>query len=323
MAGEDKRSGWSKAWDQVNLWDNGRTWKNPNPTIPQPPTPPGDLSGWPKENTGQVTQQPTNWDDMLKAIRASQPPTPRIANWDYSANWNNAMSRGMAEAQTLYDAKIKNLAKEVDAARRQAQGKFDIANTDIQFSLGNTLQDNQVNRTRTTEDVNQAVQNINKAEGIYQQDEGQAFDQNYRQVAEQLAASGAANTGLGQQQTADMIRLRNVQNQRQLDEFVGQREAKELFKTRTFEDLARGDQRAQQLAANQTKAAQFDLDSALEDIVINEGNQKFVFEMERGTNATERAGSIYDQMVNEWLAGLSGQGYSANDIATTASIYKR
>ena len=191
------------------------------------------------------------------------------------------------------------------------------------MSKSNALEDSRVNRARTEQDVTQAVQNINKSEGIYQQDEGQAFDQNYRQVAEQLAAAGAATTGLGKQQTSDMVRLRNVQNQRQLDEFVGQREAKQLFKDRTFEDLLRGDQRAEALAANQMKGARFDLDSAMQDIAIDEEANTFAAEIERGDKASQIAESVYRNNVDTWLAGLAGQGYSTNDIATTASIYKR
>lgn len=284
----------------------------------------GTVVGYPNTNTGVTTQTPTNYlDDMLKAIRAAQTPAPRIANWNYADNWAKAMEQGKAEAQSLYDAKIAQLAKRIEVAKNQARGKYNLAAEGIQMGKDNTLQDNQVNRVRTAEDTTKAIENINQAEGIYQTDEGQAFDQNYRQVAEQLAASGAAGTGLGKQQTSDMIRLRNVQNQRQLDEFQGQREAKQLFKDRTFEDLLRGDQRAEQLAANSLKGAKFDLDSALEDIAIDEDNNKFVYEIERGNNATERGMSIYDTNVNNWLAGLSGQGYNANDIATTASIYKR
>jgi len=326
MAGpEDKRGWFSKAWDTVNLWDSGRSWTTATPTVKQPAATPGGVTpGFDLNNYGKVTQTPTNYyDDMMKAIRAAQPPTPRIANWNYADNWNKAMEQGKAEAQSLYDAKIAQLAKRINVAREQATGKFNLASEVIGMTKANALEDNRVNRARTEQDVGQAIQNINKSEGIYQQDEGQAFDQNYRQVAEQLAAAGAATTGLGKQQTSDMIRLRNVQNQRQLDEFVGQREAKQLFKDRTFEDLLRGDQRAEQLAANQLKAARFDLDSAMQDIAIDEDNNRFVAEIERGNNASDRAQSIYSTNVNNWLAGLADQGYSANDIATTASIYKR
>lgn len=272
-----------------------------------------------------VTQEPENkWADIEAAFWASRPPTPKIiSGWNYSDQWNKAQSQAAKEAGSFYNNSIKMATKSFNNARKKAEQQFNLSKEGIQTQLDYSLEDSATQRARTGEDTQAAIDKINKGEGIYQQDEGRAFDQNYRQVAEQLAAAGAATTGLGQQQTADMVRLRNVQNQRQLDEFQDQRAARELFKTRTFEDLARSDERAQQSAAFQTKGAQFDLDWALENAAEIFENEKLAAEVKRSIDTSERTQSIYDANVGQWLAGLVNQGHSAADVAATAEIYGR
>lgn len=126
---------------------------------------------------------------------------------------------------------------------------------------------------------------------------------------------------MGKQQTYDAIKLRNVTSQRQLDEFQGQRQAKELFKTRTFEDLTRGDAEATRLATNQTKANQFDLEDYLQNLAYDEQNKRFDIEMERQGKVLSEAQTQEQAGVEQFLAGLAGQGYKASDIAYNRSVY--
>lgn len=258
----------------------------------------------------------------LASLRNSMPPTPKLANFDVMANWRTAQKAAEKAVNPLYKKKLDQFLSKQKAKKTQKKTEFNLQLGDIETARSNTLEDNTVNRARTSEDVAGAIEDINTKEGQFQTDEGESFDQNYRAAAEQLAASGMAGTGIGGQQTSDAIRLRNVQSQRQLDEFQGNREAKQLFKTRTFEDLARGDVRAENLATSQKKAAQFDLDAYLEDL---DHDQK-AFRLE---NEQQRLSAVYDEAgrrdqlgVEKFLASLAkGGGYSAQDVAYNRQVY--
>lgn len=257
----------------------------------------------------------------LRSLQNSMPPVPRIANFDVMTNWRRAQSAAEKAVNPLYKKKLDNFLAKQATQKKTKKGEYNLTVEEAERLRNEALEGNQVTRTRTGEDVAQAIEQVNKVEGQFQTDEGQQFDQNYRAAAEQLAASGMATTGIGGQQTADAIRLRNVTSQRQLDEFQGQREAKQLFKTRTFEDLARGDAQATALATSKKKAAKFDLDSYLEDLA----HDAKIFKLE---NESQRLAAVYadaerrDQLgVEQFLASLRGQGYSAADIAANRSIY--
>ena len=287
----------------------GGGWGDPNPK-PRPSSISADSAKLIADNNALIAQ-----------LRAQQEATPKLARFDVMNNWTQAKSAAERAWNPVYEKKLNDYLANNLAKKTAKERDFNLNIENITNEKTNTLAENAVNRTRTAEDTALAVGQINTKEGQFQTDEGQSFDQNYRQVAEQLGASGAATTGLGKQQTSDMVRLRNVTSQRQLDEFQGQRQAKELFKTRTFEDLARGDATAAQLAESKKKAAQFDLDSYLEDLAYDEKVTRFDTELERQTKVLQETQTQADSGVESFLAGLAGQGYDAKDIAYNRSVY--
>lgn len=322
----DNRSGWSKAWDQFNMFDSGRTWKNATPNSTKTPTPTPTptqptYGAWGGGTDPTIDAQIKQLQAQNLAYQQQIAATPKLARFDVMQNWNAAKSAAERNVNPLYEKKLNEFLANNLFKQQNRKAVGDLTLQTIGQELTNTLADNTTARTRAEQDTAAAIDTVNKNEGIYQTDEGQSFDTNYRQVAEQLAASGAATTGMGKQQTSDMIRLRNVTSQRQLDEFQGQRDAKELFKSRTFEDLARGDERAQQAAENKKKAEQFDLEAYLEDLAYDEKNFRL-------SNESDRLGAVLSEAQNQekigvenFLAGLAGQGYGAKDIAYNRSVY--
>lgn len=287
----------------------------PKPTAaPKPYTPPAS----------SVTQD-ANWmkslQDEIRRLQNSIAQTPRLPSFDIMANYRNAQSAAEKAVNPLYERKLNDFLAQNAAKQQQKRNEFALNLETIGQEKSDTLATNELTRTRTAEDTAAAIENINTVESNFQADEGEAFDTEYRQLAEQLAAEGAAQTGLGGQQSADQIRLRNVQSKRQLDEFQGQREAKTLFKTRTFEDLARGDTQAETLAQSKTKAAQFDLDSYLEDLAFDERNFRLSNDIERMGAVADEASRQEQLGVEQFLAGLPGQGFRPQDIAYARQVY--
>jgi hypothetical protein len=260
-------------------------------------------------------------EDEMRRLTSSMAPTPKLAQFDVLGNYRQAQSAAERAQNPLYEQKLNQFLARNEAKRGQARGRFNLEAETIGMEKANTIEENQINRGRTAEDTQMAIEGINIAEGNYQGNEGREFDQQYRQAAEQIAASGMATSGLGRQQSSDAIRLRNVTNQQQLDAFNSQREAKQLFKERTFEDLARGDVNAEKLATSRTRAAQFDLDSAIEDLFWDEEVFKVENESER-LKAVRSDAQNYQQLgIEQFLAGLQGSGMSAQDIAYNRQVY--
>ena len=316
-------------WTAVDVLQGQRSWDY-DPRGQKKSGGGGGGGGWggaPTKSAGTPSAS-DNWakekaalEAELRGISSRMPPTPKLANFDIMSNWRQAQSAAERAQNPKYEKQLNEFLAHNAKQKELKTSSFNLTKENIGLEKSQALEDSVTGRQRTAEDTTMALQKIGQVEGQYQQDEGQDFDKNYRQVAEQVAASGGANTGMGKQQTADMVRLRNITSQRQLDEFQGQREAKQLFKTRTFEDFARGDQRAEILATNKTKAAQFDFDSYLEDLAYEEQRFRFSNEADRLEAVLRDAQNYEKSGVESFLAGLAKQGYNAADIAYNRSVY--
>lgn len=286
----------------------GGGWGTPAPAS----TPVADDS-WARESAALQAE--------LRRLQAQVAAQPRLASFDVMANWQQAKSAAERAQNPLYEKKLNDFLARNAQKKASKTRQFNLTKEDIATERAQTVEDNQITRQRTAEDVQMAVDKLNKQEGEFQQDEGRNFDVEYRQMAEELAAGGAADTGIGKQASYDAIKLRNITSQRQLDEFKGQREAKLLFKDRTFDDLLRGDQRADVLATSKNKAAQFDYEDYLNELAYDEKTFRFQNEAERLEAVLRDAGNYEKAGVEAFLAGLVGQGYSARDIAYNREIY--
>lgn len=314
---------------QVNPFDGGKSYKDryagTGTVQPAPKAPAAAKSNVPfKNNSGPsdyLKDIMANNNAQIASLMASLNARPKLAQFDMMANFRKAKSAAEKAQNPLYAQKLNNFLKKQAAKKATKQKEFTLTKGTIDQELSDTLGENQISRTRTAEDTANAIAKIDTTEGQFQNDEGESFDQQYRQAAEQLAAEGGSQTGLGRQASADMIRLRNVTSQRQLDEFQGQREAKQLFKTRTFEDLLRGDTQANTLAVNKTKAAQFDLDKYLEDLSFETKEFRDINEQARLEAILRDTENYKKSGVESFLQSLAGKGFSAEDIAYNRQVY--
>lgn len=277
-----------------------------------------------QQNQAAIDNSAAQWASLSAEIRRLQnamAAQPKLASFDIMSNWRSAQSAAEKAQNPLYERKLNEFLERNVQKKQYKQNEFDLGNENINLEKNQALEDSATSRIRTEQDTTAAIDKINETEGYYQQDEGQQFDTDYRQLAEQVAAEGGSETGLGRQQSYDAVKMRNITNERQLNEFKGQRQAKQIFKERTFEDLARGDERANILATNKTKAAQFDFDDYLNELSYNEK----VFRQDNETARLEAVlrdtGNYEKAGVESFLAGLAGQGFSAKDIAYNRSVY--
>lgn len=258
---------------------------------------------------------------QIAALQNQLAYQPKLPTYDIMGNYNRARSQAESAVNPLYDKYLNDFLAQQQVKSNNKRTETGIAKEGITTELNQTLAGNEVNRGRTAEDTQAALEQLGVQEGNFQQASGTQFDTDRRALAEGTAAAGLTTSGIGQGQIYDQNIKRNLDEGQQVQEFANQKAAKVLFKNRTFEDLARGDSDAQAVATNKNKAADFDLESYLQELAGDETNF-------RNDNEYKRLGSIADQTqtyeragTQSFLSSLAGAGWRPQDIQLAYQIY--
>lgn len=247
---------------------------------------------------------------------------PKLPVYNTSDAWASAGKRASASVNPVYRDKLNNKLAEFKAGIRQQKVQTNRGKTALDTKLTQDVEDINTNRERTSEDAASKIAESQYQEGQFQDIEGQEFDQANRQARTDLAAAGLTESGLGQQSLEQGQIDRNNTSADQVRTFKNQQAAQELFKTRTFEDLGTTQTRKTDLTDVQKK----DLDITLSDYIENTNIAEKQF---RWQNEAERLDALfgaqqnaYNNDIRQFLAGLSGQGYRAQDIALANQVYR-
>lgn len=185
---------------------------------------------------------------------------------DTASLFANARSQAAAGPQSaLYSKYMNDFLTQQAAQKQQQQTQYDTSITNLQDTLKNTLQGNEISGQRNLQDANTKIGDINLQSDQYQTDQGTAFDQSRRQDAVKQATQGLIGSGLGNQATTLATGDRNIQEARQGAAFQQQKDQTALAEGRTFEDLARSSSLATQGEAKGEKAAKFDLNNFIQN----------------------------------------------------------
>lgn len=265
--------------------------------------------------------QMANLQAELRALRNSQPYIPQLPSFDILGNYKKAKASAESQVNPLYQKKLTDFLSNQNRLKTQKQKSAGLERNEVAAQLQELIDSNALKRTRTDEDTNLAIDQINTQEGQFQDDEGQINDLERTQVIQDLATAGLTTSGLGRKRVADQQRVRNVTSERQLDAFNQDRDARELYRTRTFEDLANSDVLGQSRAGRQNEAIDLDLESYMDDLAYQEKTFRLGNELDRigaVLNATE---SNRQTGVEEFIASLINGGRRAEDIQLARSIY--
>lgn len=255
------------------------------------------------------------------AIYAQIAAMPKLPTYNTADAWARASNSAASSVNPVYQDKLNNKLAEFRANVNQATVNTTRGKEDLATSLRQSVEDINLNRDRTTQDVASKIAESQYQEGRFQDTEGTEFDKANREARTATAISGLTESGLGQQALEEMQTTRNENSADQVRTFENSRQAQELFKTRTFEDLATTETRKTQLTTRQ----QEDLDIELGNFIENTGIQETQF---RHQNESERLGAIYDATkatygndIRQWLGGLQGQGLRSQDIEAAYRVY--
>lgn len=258
---------------------------------------------------------------QLSALQQQLAYQPKLPTFDVLGNYNRARSTAEAAVNPLYEKYLKDFLAKQQMQRENKQQETQLTREQNALELSQSLAQSAVDRTRAAEDTATGIQQLNTQEANMQQDTGTQFDIDRRANAEALAASGLTTSGIGRNNMFEQEQQRNISEDRQVKEFNNQRQAKELFKTRTFEDLARGDKNSQDVAAAKDKAAQFDLDSYLEELAADETVFRTDNEVKRLADISSQQQTYAQQGTQAFLASLAGAGWRPQDIALAYQVY--
>lgn len=218
----------------------------------------------------------------------------------------NAQARQQAEANVnpLYTKYLNQYLQQQAAKRAQREQEYKFTIQDIEDTLRQTQEANVLGRQRTTEDVAQNLADINLSADQYQTDTGQEFEQARLGQAQQLAASGLATSGLGRQQQRQLGEQATTAEQRQEQTFETARQAQQLFKSRTLEDLLKSDELANLTAGKGKERAKFDLDAYIENARLEEEQKRTSLDVERQGAVLAATGDIQSQLVRNFINSI-------------------
>lgn len=264
------------------------------------------------------------YNQLMAAIKAANPPTPvpRMVTPNLTSIYSQAQTQAENAVNPRYQQLMTDfLAKQAQDLRVQ-QDAANQGTAAADTTLQQNLQDTALQRSRTSEDTASSIADTAAAQDFAEKSGGLTYDTASRALNEGLGAAGTAESGLGQGQVQDAKTAENLQSNEQLRQSDNKEAAATTLMNRTFEDLGTSDTRS--TAANTT--AKNDINVNLQTFIAGQGQD---LTAEQHNEDIEKAGDILvaknndaGQLIDQWLQSLSGQGYTAQEIANAASIYK-
>lgn len=217
-----------------------------------------------------------------------------------------AKSRAAAEGAVnpYYTKAINDFLSQQAAEKETFKKSQEFAHKALDTELDRVTQDNAINRERTTQDVATNEANIATKADEFQTDSGTAFDVARRAEAKALASSGLTG-GLAGQQTETSNAEHNTKEGRQSAEFVKQKVAQEVFKARTFEDLAKSGERAVKDTATGKEKLDFDLNTYIQKQGFDLQQEQNDLELKRQDSLARNKADQQSILVRQFIDSIS------------------
>lgn len=269
---------------------------NINPNI-KPAAPSAQVTA----NQTGIDQASAQWQAILKGLNSYTAPAPVYApKKDFAAIGASARANAENAVNPLYTAYLNDFLTQQAHQKAQEQATHDTNVTNLQDTLNQTLEQNDITKGRTTEDVNKNIADTNLQADQFQTDSGQQFN------TDRLAAAKNASTGgLGQKSLETAQANRNTQEGRQVAKFKDAVDTQNLFKQRTFDDLARSGELATKGETKGVAKENFDLESYItnaadaETQYRNEQNQKRLADIAQEQQRQDQL------LTNSWIESIA------------------
>lgn len=274
----------------------------------------------------QAAKEQNNYDkqyqQQLALINAMKTPTPRFINYDVTGSWNKAREMATQAVSPIYQQKMTDFLnrQQVELGRKQADTVSGKSALDL--ALSRLLEDTGTQRTRTAEDTATNIKDINDTQAFQTRQDSLNYDAASRALTEGVGAGNMAQSGLGQQQIQENnLKYRENSNEqiRQMDNKV---EAQNTLMNRTFEDLTTKENRSGEDTTTGKAKLDLDLERFMEDQAYAKDQEQKQNDLSMAADIAQKSIGIQGQLVDQWIQSLQGKGYTAQEIANAASIYK-
>lgn len=297
-----------------------------------PPAAPGTTTiqpGYTVPNTGKnytVGGQTFNqFGDPVAAPAVTAPTSvaPAVAPPVYAPKFDTVAAAAKARSDAagavnpLYNYYINNTLADQAAKQKQAQDQATTDTKNAQDTLQEALDANALTGSRATESTALKESDINKSTDQYQQDSGTQFEAAREAQARAQATAGTLGSGAGNNQTNTAIITRNTTEGRAVDKAQEQKDAAELFKAQTFEDLANSNTLAGKTEGKTVAKTQFDLSNYLQN--LNYQSQKTVddYKASQVTALDLKTRELSQVAYNNYIQGITNPA----QIAAAAAKY--
>lgn len=317
IIGNDGKINWDKANRGVDLptlsYGEGNAAKIQNYV--------SDLYGQ-YQSASKQNQYDKNMADMQKLIASMRTPTPRFINYDITSSWNKAREMATQAVSPIYQQKMTDFINRQQQELGRKQADVATGKQALDQSLARLLEDTGTARTRTGEDTATNIGDIREAQAFADRTQGLDFDAANRALTEGLGAGNMADTGLGQQQIQEQQAQRRDMSNEQVRQMDNKVEAQNTLMNRTFQDLTVKETRGKEDTTAGKQKLDLDLERYIQDQTYERDQTQKQLELEKQADIAQRSIGVQGQLVDQWLASLAGKGYTAQEIANAASIYK-
>ncbi len=283
-----------------------------------------------KSDKGKTTKAApaagTDWqkmyNDALASLRAAQTPQPRFINYDIGGSWAKARELATNAVSPIYQQKMTDFVNRQQVELGRKQEDVVSQKQSLDQVLSRFLEDTGTSRTRAQEDTTANVSDIEEAQAFSERMGGLSFDSASRALAEGLGAAGTADSGLGRGQVTESIQNRNLMSNEQVRQMENKVEAQNTLMTRTFADLEKGETRKTEDTTSAKAKVDLDLERFIGDQAFEKDQKTKQLALEKEADIARQSLSYQDQIVDQWIQSLSGKGYTAQEIANAASMYR-
>lgn len=301
---------------QYNPWASTPA---PKPKTPAPYKPKNNTTQDSSANDAYMAALEKQYQTALAALSV---PQPRFVDYDISGSWAKAKEMATKAVSPIYKQKMTDFIKRQTQELGRQKADTTSGKSALDLALERLMGDTQVQRERTTEDTTTNIADINASQAYNTRGESLNFDAANRALIEGVGAGNMATSGLGQQQIQDNQMVRRDQSNETIRQSDNKIEAQNTLMNRTFQDLTTQETRSGEDTTQKKGKLDLDLERFIEDQSFEKDQKTKELELSKQVDIANKTTPLQGQLVDQWLASLSGQGYTAQEIANAASIYK-
>lgn len=239
---------------------------------------------------------------------------------DTNAIYNQASTTAAANVNPYYTKLLNDFITQQGTARQQQQTQTATNVQNLQTQLAQLKAGNQVTGDRAVEDAATTEGNIATAADERQLDQGTAFDTARDTQAGQIAASGLTGSGIGAGQQLTAQNTQDTTETRQANADQTAKNATELSKARTFEDLATSNTNATTSEGQGEQQQQFNLNNFITGQSTDLQGEQQTLEQQRQQALASEKSTQTKLLINNFINSISNPAQRQAAISTYGSF---